>query len=546
MNPEKLMRRARELAEAGEYVDAWGAIEPLTADAASDVELARLWSALAVFCPEPEDRMAEAAVEIISRYSDEPSLIAAAASILVMVAEGRPFDEEPLANGPARIAADTIAGLIAGLSPAEREDPSVAINLYSELAMALRLTGCQDDEAALEAMHHALRLDRENGSSWFRLGLLHKWRGHWREGVEANRRAHDLGETDGVLWNLAICAMGAGEHALAADVMKELGMKGTIGEDGILTGSFDPSQVRVSTLGEGIDPAAHVPGSEPVFENLWIERLSYVHGKILNASIYDLPVDYGDIVLFDGNPVGWRDDGTTRTPRFPLLQKLRSGAFRRYRFLAKQPRSGFFNDLDNLLPEECFFYVHDEKVNMLCQECARGGKIVHDHSTPDSFLVSGKLVVPEHHLDATLVEMLENAAGDEALLAVPQLFHDLGDAARARRDEERWRVIDEAREEVKRQVVCDDHGRTAPAYVCKHLVTGKGLGFFAGEETEEARPDAWCSKCEKVRIAEGGEWNDRSYDFAGISLICTSCYDQARERNEKGPRKKNRLLFWKK
>src|SRR6185503_13009266 len=123
---EKLMRRARELADAGEYVDAWGVIEPLTADAASDIELARLWSTLAVFSPEPDDRMAEAAVEIISRYSGEPSLIATAASILVMVAETRPFDEAPLANGPARIAADTISGLIAGLSPAQREDPSVA------------------------------------------------------------------------------------------------------------------------------------------------------------------------------------------------------------------------------------------------------------------------------------------------------------------------------------------------------------------------------------------------------------------------------------
>jgi hypothetical protein len=540
------MRRARELADAGRYDDAWRVIEPLTADAVSDIELARLWSALAVFSSEPDNRMAKAAAEIISRYSGDRSLIATAASILLMVAEIRPFDEAPLANGPARIAADTISGLIADLPPAQREDPGVAADLYSELAMALRLTGSQDDEAALEAMSHALRLDPENGSSWFRLGLIHKWRGRWREGVDANRRAHELGETEGVLWNLAICAMGAGDHALAASVMKELGMKGTIGDDGILTGSFDGAQVRVSTLGEGIDPAAHVPGREPVFENLWIDRLSYVHGKIANASIHDLPVDYGDIVLFDGAPVGWRDDGTTRTPRFPLLQKLRSGAYRRYWFLAKQPRGGFFDDLAEFLPEETFFYVHDEQVNMLCDDCARGGKIVHDHTKPESFLVSGKFVVPEHRFDSTLVETLENLAGDDALIAIPQLFDDLGDAARARRDEERWRVIDEARQEARRQVVCDVHGATGPTYVCKHLVTGKDLGFFAADETTSERPDAWCSRCEQVRIAEGGEWNDRSESFAGITLICASCYDQARERNEARPGKKRRLLFWKK
>lgn len=526
------MRRARELAGAERYDEAWRVIEPLTADVVSEIELARLWSALANFSPAPDDRMAAAAAEIISRYSGERSLIATAAAILVMVAETRPFDEAPLANGPARVAADTIAGLIADLSPEERDDPSVAADLYSELAMALRLTGSQDDDAAIEAMNHALRLDPENGSSWFRLGLIHKWRGRWREGVEANRRARELGETEGVLWNLAICAMGSGDHALASSVMRELGMKGSVGEDGIFTGSFDSVQVRVSTLGEGVDPAAHVVGCAPDFENLWIERLSYVHGKIANASIYDLPVDYGDIVLFDGDPVGWRDDGTTRTPRFPLLQKLRSGAFRRYWFLAQQPHRSFLDDLHELLPEETFFYVHDERVNMLCHECARSGKIVHDHATAESSLVHGKFVVPEHRVDSSLVEELENLAGDHALIAIPQLFHDLGDAARAKRDEERWRVIDEAREEAKRRVVCDVHGPTAPAFVCKHLVTGKDLGFFAADETENARPDAWCSDCENVRIAEGGEWNDRSEEFAGISVICASCYDQARERND--------------
>jgi hypothetical protein len=537
------MRRARELADAGSHVDAWRVIEPLTADIGSDIELARLWCALAVFSPEPDDRMAEAAAEIISRHSDEPSLVATAASILVMVAEMRPFDEAPLVNGPARVAADTISELIAGLSPVQREDPSVAADHYSELAMAQRLNGSQDDQAALEAMQHALRLDPEKGSSWFRLGLIHKWRGRWREGIDANRRAHELGETEGVLWNLAICAMGAGDHALAAGVMKELGMKGETGEDGIFTGSFDGVQVRVSTLGEGIDPAAHVEGSEPSFENLWIQRLSYVHGRIANASIYDLPVDYGDIVLFDGAPVGWRDDGKTRTPRFPLLQKLRSGPFRRYRFLAKQPRRGFFQEIGDRLPEESFFYVHDEQVNMLCRECARGGKIVHDHSEPEALLVSGKFVVPEGALDSTLVETLEELTGDAGLLAIPKLFHDLGDAARARRDEERWRNIEEARQEAKRRVACDVHGPMAPAYICKHLVTGKRLGFFASEETEEARPDAWCSRCEQIRIAAGGEWPE---DYADIAIICVGCYDQARERNESKPAKKRSLLFWNK
>lgn len=545
MNAEKLMGRARELAEKGEHGEAWLAIGPLTAEVGSDLELARLWCALAVFSSEPDDRMAEAAAEIIARHPGERQLLARAASVLVLVAERRPFDEEPLADGPARIAADTLSTIIESLSPHECEDPTVARDLYSELAMALRLTGSQDDEAALEAMKHALRLDPENGLSWFRLGLIYKWRGRWRDGIEANERALELGESEGVLWNLAICAMGAGEHELANSVMKELGMNGEVGQDGIFTGTFPGAQVRVSTLGEGVDPAAHVAGSAPDFENLWIERLSYVHGKIISASMYDLPVDDGDIVLFDGAPVGWRDDGTTRTPRFPLLQKIRAGAFRRYRFVARQPRGGFLIDLNESLPEEAFFYVHDEQVNMLCHDCARSGKVVHDHSASESFLVSGKFVVPEQHLDSTLAETLDDLIGDSALVAIPQLFRDLGKPALAARDEERWRVVDEARADATRQVVCNVHGATAPAYVCRHLVTGKDRGFIAAVGSESERPDAWCSECEQVRIAEGGEWNERSEGFAGISVICAVCYDAARKRNDTRGRKPNRLLFWK-
>ncbi|MGZ5442068.1 MAG: IS1595 family transposase [Thermoanaerobaculia bacterium] len=43
MTPEKLTRRARELADAGEYVDAWRVIEPLTADVGSDIDNVGHW-----------------------------------------------------------------------------------------------------------------------------------------------------------------------------------------------------------------------------------------------------------------------------------------------------------------------------------------------------------------------------------------------------------------------------------------------------------------------------------------------------------------------
>ncbi|HKR66143.1 MAG TPA: hypothetical protein VJZ00_20600 [Thermoanaerobaculia bacterium] len=70
-----------------------------------------------------------------------------------------------------------------------------------------------------------------------------------------------------------------------------------------------------------------------------------------------------------------------------------------------------------------------------------------------------------------------------------------------------------------------------PAYVCRHLVRGEKLGFFTAEPPDSEYPDAWCRDCERVRIAEGGDWNERSEEFAGVTVICSQCYVAARERN---------------
>jgi len=81
-------------------------------------------------------------------------------------------------------------------------------------------------------------------------------------------------------------------------------------------------------------------------------------------------------------------------------------------------------------------------------------------------------------------------------------------------------------------VHCGEHGDSEETFVCSHLAkslhTPEPLGFFFASTP---RGDAWCSVCEKVRIAEGGpngDWNDRSEAFAKITLICGGCYDKIR------------------
>lgn len=84
-------------------------------------------------------------------------------------------------------------------------------------------------------------------------------------------------------------------------------------------------------------------------------------------------------------------------------------------------------------------------------------------------------------------------------------------------------------------VECAEHGSQQATFVCQHLVQslrdGRRVGFFWSSETDHPRPDAWCSACEVKRRDCGGEWNDESESFAGVTLLCGACYDRAREFN---------------
>lgn len=90
-------------------------------------------------------------------------------------------------------------------------------------------------------------------------------------------------------------------------------------------------------------------------------------------------------------------------------------------------------------------------------------------------------------------------------------------------------------EDAERSVECAHHGVQQATFVCQHLAnslsTGRRVGFFCAEGGDNLRPDAWCEACEEKRLSTGGDWSDESESFAGITLICGACYDQARALN---------------
>lgn len=87
-------------------------------------------------------------------------------------------------------------------------------------------------------------------------------------------------------------------------------------------------------------------------------------------------------------------------------------------------------------------------------------------------------------------------------------------------------------------VECYTHGKQQATYVCQHILQtlkdGKPRGFWSAEpESGDERPDSWCTACEEKVNSFGGEWNDESEAFAGVTLLCGACYDRAKELNRK-------------
>lgn len=81
---------------------------------------------------------------------------------------------------------------------------------------------------------------------------------------------------------------------------------------------------------------------------------------------------------------------------------------------------------------------------------------------------------------------------------------------------------------------CSQHGTQGIGLVCTHVAhaidSGEQVGFFWGDDTDTARPDAWCLQCERALIALNGASSTQWFVDAEFKILCASCWDEAKER----------------
>jgi hypothetical protein len=94
---------------------------------------------------------------------------------------------------------------------------------------------------------------------------------------------------------------------------------------------------------------------------------------------------------------------------------------------------------------------------------------------------------------------------------------------------------------VNKDVQCALHGRQGIGLVCIHVAhavdSREQVGFFWGDDTDTARPDAWCDNCEQALLAvPPNEMTDNWFRSCGFVIFCAKCWDEAKFRLYDQPR----------
>jgi tetratricopeptide (TPR) repeat protein len=429
--------------------DAEGALrslEPHRAQLGKDREITVAWLEALEACPTAPG-VKDVAHQALDAFGQDATVVIAACAALLARANLRSPDEPPLAQGPAHVAAEAAERCLreasAQLAPEQRA------YLWINRANALRAMGPSEDGAAQEAYRHALDLAPDRGAWWFDLGVLHKWRARFDQAFDCMLKARArLGDTRPVLWNLATAATALGQGDVAAKVWRDLGIPAEVSST---TGmpfvdGLPPAQLRVSTRGSGTGGSG-VPDEVVGFELVWVAPLSPCHGVVQTPPFRQGLVDFGDVVLWDGAPVAVGDDGT---PRFPLLARLRAGDERRWRFVALEQEPGDVRRLGEALSGSVRVFLHHERVEWMCPQCASGDAMRrHEHRPAEEHRIAyGTMVAPASLDLAAFRQAYEEAVrrGGRVAVALPGLYEALGDSKKAGQQHQAWRGIERTME----------------------------------------------------------------------------------------------------
>jgi tetratricopeptide (TPR) repeat protein len=240
----------------------------------------------------------------------------------------------------------------------------------NEKATRLREQGQLDE--AIELFTTAAAIDPCWGTPRYNLGLVFKHQKNWERSLEYNRQATNLDATnEAAWWNMGIAATALGQWSMARTAWRGFGIPVPDG-DGPVDFPCGYGPVRLNPDSEG--------------EVVWAHRLDPARAEIANIPFPESGFRWHDIVLTDGQPIGYRKVNGKDVPVFNALQLLQASAFGTFVAKVRMPdRPDLIKQLaDQAAEVEGSAEDWSTSVRIICKACSEGRphEVHDDHAAP--------------------------------------------------------------------------------------------------------------------------------------------------------------------
>ena len=225
------------------------------------------------------------------------------------------------------------------------------------LEQAINLKG-EDKEKSVELYHTIIDMVPEWATPHYNLGLLHKYRGEWQQSYHHNSRAVELdGENEAAWWNLGIAATALEKWREARQAWNFFKLDYELTDE-------EPDQpigrspVRLNPDGDG--------------EVVWCERIDPARARIENIPLPTSGHRFGDLILNDGAPMGYRMSSGKEYPVFNELRMLQPSNFHTWSVRIRNCKQKHIDRLLNLCKDAAIEAEDWSTVNFLCKQCSEG------------------------------------------------------------------------------------------------------------------------------------------------------------------------------
>ena len=193
---------------------------------------------------------------------------------------------------------------------------------------------------------------------WYNLGLVYKRLRKWEQSFECNDRATRLEpKNEGAWWNLGIAATALSNWRAARFAWTNFGIELPNGEGPIeMNLGFTPIRLNPETSGEVV----------------WCDRIDPARAIIRNVPFPTSNHRFGDLILHDGEPNGYRQFRGHEVPVFDELELIEPSHFATFEVVIEASNSQDRESLLDLSNERAVILENWSKVRMLCHLCSKG------------------------------------------------------------------------------------------------------------------------------------------------------------------------------